>query len=296
MSASLAESPRMSQKAKSLVDGEFHFTSEDFQRISKILYQDSGISLTDAKTALVYSRLAKRLRVLGMENFRDYCELVSGNEGVDERQAMLAALTTNVTRFFREGHHFDHVRDALLPDHIDRIRAGGRLRMWSAACSSGQEPYSMAMAILAAMPDALNHDIKILASDIDPNMVRAAKQGIYTEESLDAVPVDLRRAWFTRADEPRKWRAKPELQSLISFRELNLIADWPMKGQFEAVFCRNVVIYFDEPTQERIWSRFASQMTDNACLYIGHSERVTGPAASLFVTDGMTTYRKKAPR
>lgn len=295
MNAALAES-RMSRKAESLVEGEFHFTSEDFQRISKILYQDSGISLTDAKAALVYSRLAKRLRVLGMENFRDYCELVAGANGVDERQAMLAALTTNVTRFFREGHHFEHLRDRVVAENIDRVRAGGRLRFWSAACSSGQEPYSMAMSLLAAMPDALDRDVKILATDIDPNMVRAAKLGIYNEVNLDEIPQDLRRNWFTRADEPRKWRVKPELQSLIAFRELNLISDWPMKGQFEALFCRNVVIYFDEATQERIWSRFAPQMSENACLYIGHSERVTGPAASLFVSDGMTTYRKRTPR
>jgi chemotaxis protein methyltransferase CheR len=127
-------------------------------------------------------------------------------------------------------------------------------------------------------------------------MVRNAKQGLYSEDVLEAVPLDLRRAWFVRADEPRKWRAKPELQSLIAFRELNLIAEWPMKGQFDIVFCRNVVIYFDEATQERIWTRFAAQMNDNACLYIGHSERVMGAAAPLFVSDGMTTYRKRASR
>lgn len=292
MTAPLAE-PRMSQKAKPLVEGEFFFTNEDFTRISKILYQESGIALSDAKAALVYSRLAKRLRALGLQSFRDYCEMISGEEGVDERQAMMAALTTNVTRFFREPHHFEHLQHKLIPPHIDRVRAGGRLRLWSAACSSGQEPYSMAMSLVAAMPDALQRDVRILATDIDPNMIRTGKLGIYSEDLVDEIPAEHRRNWFIRADEPRKWRVKPELQQLIAFRELNLIGEWPMKGRFEAVFCRNVVIYFDEQTQQRIWSRFAPAMSDDGALYIGHSERVTGPAVNQFVSDGMTTYRKR---
>jgi chemotaxis protein methyltransferase CheR len=267
-----------------LVEGEYLFTAEDFQRIASLLYQQSGISLNEGKAALVYSRLAKRLRALGLESFRDYCELVAGAEGMDERQAMLTALTTNVTRFFREPHHFEHLRTKLLPDLVGRVRRGGRLRLWSAACSTGQEPYCMAMMLMAAMPDAAEHDVKILASDIDPNVLRVAREGLYSNDLVQDIPPEYRKSW----------RISDELRELIAFRELNLVGEWPMRGQFDAVFCRNVVIYFDEPTQERIWSRFAGQMSVNAALYIGHSERVSGPASTLFVSDGMTAYRKRA--
>jgi len=281
------------RKGAPLVAGEFPFTAEDFQRICQLLYQQSGISLSDGKAALVYSRLAKRLRALGMENFRDYCELVASEDGVDERMAMLAALTTNVTRFFREPHHFDHLRHKLLTDHADRVRAGGRLRMWSAACSTGQEPYSMAMVLLSVMPDALDRDVRILATDIDPNVVRTAKAGVYSEEAVEGVSPELRRNWLERDSDGRNWRVSGKLKALVSFRELNLIGDWPMRGPFDAIFCRNVVIYFDEPTQERVWSRFTPLMSNGAALYIGHSERVTGTAAGQLASDGMTTYRKR---
>ncbi len=180
-----------------LVDGEYPFTHEDFQRIATLLYQQSGISLSEGKAALVYSRLAKRLRLLGMENFRDYCELVAGAEGIDERQAMMAALTTNVTRFYREPHHFEHLRHKVLPEHVDRVRRGGRLRLWSAGCSTGQEPYSMAMTLLSVIPDAAERDVKILASDIDPNVLRTAREGLYADEHVEAAPQELRRAWLS---------------------------------------------------------------------------------------------------
>lgn len=281
-----------SGRGAALVEGEFLFTAEDFQRIATLLYQQSGITLNESKAALVYSRLAKRLRALGMESFRDYCELVAGAEGLDERQAMLTSLTTNVTRFFREPHHFDHLRNTLLPEHIARVRRGGRLRLWSAACSSGQEPYCMAMMVLAVMPDAADYDVKILASDIDVNVLRTAREGVYSNDLVQDIPLEYRKNSIDR--EGNNWRMRDELKELIAFRELNLIGEWPMKGQFEAVFCRNVVIYFDEPTQERIWSRFANQMSNHAALYIGHSERVTGPASSSFVSDGMTSYRKRS--
>ncbi|HEX5379674.1 MAG TPA: protein-glutamate O-methyltransferase [Phenylobacterium sp.] len=272
-----------------LVEGEFPFTTDDFNKIAQILHSHAGIALAEGKAALVYSRLAKRLRSLGLRSFREYCALVEDSNQVDERQAMMAALTTNVTRYFREPHHFDHLRDHVLPRLVDRAKRGGRIRLWSAACSNGQEPYSMAITVLAALPDAANLDVKILATDIDPNMVAEGRAGIYREEAVSPVPVDLRRRWFRKAGADR-WEVADELRALVSFRELNLIGDWPMKGKFDAIFCRNVVIYFDEPTQERIWSRFAPMLESGGTLYIGHSERVTGPAAQIFQTTGLTTY------
>ncbi len=274
-----------------LVEGEFLFTDEDFRKIAQILHSHAGIALAEGKAALVYSRLAKRLRSLGLRSFREYCALVEGNQGVDERQAMMAALTTNVTRYFREPHHFDHLREVIMPKLAERARRGGRVRLWSAACSNGQEPYSMAITVLQALPEAANLDVKILATDIDPNMVAEGKAGIYREEAVSPVPLDLRRKWFKKAT--AGWEVADELRELVAFRELNLIGDWPMRGKFDAIFCRNVVIYFDEPTQERIWSRFAPILEPGGALYIGHSERVTGPAASLFETTGLTTYALK---
>jgi chemotaxis protein methyltransferase CheR len=275
-----------------LVEGEFLFTEDDFKQIAQILHSHAGIALAEGKAALVYSRLAKRLRTLGLRSFREYCALVEDKEGVDERQAMMAALTTNVTRYFREPHHFDHLRDVVMPKLVERARRGGRIRLWSAACSNGQEPYSMALTVLQALPDAANLDVKILATDIDPNMVAEGRTGIYREEAVAPIPLDLRRKWFKKAA-GGAWEVADELRTLVSFKELNLIGDWPMKGKFDVIFCRNVVIYFDEPTQERIWSRFAPLLEPGGTLYIGHSERVSGPGASLFETTGLTTYAVK---
>ena len=280
--------------AAGLVEGEFLFTEDDFKKIANILHSHAGIALAEGKAALVYSRLAKRLRVLGLRSFRDYCALIDGVEGVDERQAMMAALTTNVTRYFREPHHFDHLREVVMPKLAETARRGGRVRLWSAACSNGQEPYSMAITVLSALPEAANLDVKILATDIDPNMIAEGKAGVYREDAVAPVPLDLRRKWFKKAGSG--WEVADELRELVAFRELNLIGDWPMKGKFDVIFCRNVVIYFDEPTQERIWSRFAPVLVPGGTLYIGHSERVSGPAASQFETTGLTTYALRGGR
>ena len=279
--------------APSMVEGEFVLTPEDFRQIAHTLHSYAGIALGDGKAALVYSRLAKRLRVLGLRSFREYCALIEGVEGVDERQLMTAALTTNVTRFYREPHHFDHLRDQLMPKLAERARAGGRVRMWSAACSNGQEPYSMALTILQTLPEAAELDVKILATDIDPNMVAEGAAGTYSEELLEAAPATLWRRHFDRAPGAGRdrWTAGPALRSLCSFKELNLIGDWPMKGKFDVIFCRNVVIYFDDATQERVWNRFTPLMNPGATLYIGHSERVSGSAASRLQTSGLTTYQ-----
>ncbi|HLZ73803.1 protein-glutamate O-methyltransferase [Phenylobacterium sp.] len=282
----------LKRREPAMVEGEFVFTEGDFRKIAAMVHGDAGIALHETKATLVYSRLAKRLRALGLASFQDYCALVAGKDGLDERQKMLAALTTNVTRFFREPHHFDHLRDKVLPPLLSAARAGGKIRIWSAACSSGQEPYSAAMTILAAAPDAPSLDIKILATDIDPNMVAEARQGIYTPSLLAGIPDDLRRRWTApSAHRPGSVQIAEEARALITFNELNLIGDWPMKGKFDAIFCRNVAIYFDDDTQARLWSRFAPLLKVGGHLYIGHSERVAGPAASAFEPDGITTYR-----
>jgi chemotaxis protein methyltransferase CheR len=284
-------------RQRRLVEGEFVFTEEDFAQIAKMLHSDAGISLSDSKATLVYSRLAKRLRVLGLESFRDYCAfLTEAGSGAGERQQMLAALTTNVTRFFREPHHFEHLKTQVLPPLLDKAKAGGRIRIWSAGCSTGPEPYSIALTILSLAPEAAKYDIRILASDIDPNVVAEAKRGVYRAEAAEPIPQDLRQRWMRREqqDGGSFWAAGDEMRTLIAFRELNLIGDWPMSGKFDAIFCRNVVIYFEEETQSRIWSRFLPLMTPQGRLFIGHSERLSGPAMSAFASDALTTYRLAA--
>jgi len=272
-----------------LVEGEFAFTAEDFRTIAAMLHAASGIALPDSKATLVYSRLAKRLRALGLENFRDYCALLNGAEGLDERQQMIVALTTNVTRFFREPHHFEHFRAHVLPGVLDEARQGRPARIWSAGCSNGQEPYSIALCLLEADPKAADQDIRILATDIDTAMLSEAREGCYGPQVMDAVPAELRVRWFERL-EGGAWRAGEALRRLIVFNELNLVGDWPMRRRFQAVFCRNVLIYFDEETQAKLFSRFLPLMAPDARLYIGHSERVCGPAAARFRPDGVTTY------
>ena len=281
---------------EALVDGEFIFTAEDFRHIAQTLHAHAGIALTESKAALVYSRLAKRLRNLGLKSFREYCVLIEGVDGVDERQAMTAALTTNVTRFYREPHHFDHLRSSVMPELARRARAGGRVRLWSAACSNGQEPYSMAMTVLDVLPEAADLDVRILATDIDPNMVADGHAGLYSEELLQPVPSASRKHFEPVAGRPGFYSASQTLRRLVSFRELNLIGNWPMKGRFDVIFCRNVVIYFDDQTQEMIWKKFVPVMNPGAMLYIGHSERVSGSATSQLQTCGLTAYRLETSR
>ena len=288
MSLAIRSSSAASRQ-ESVVEGEYPFTADDFRRIASLLYETAGITLTDSKTALVYSRLAKRLRLLGLSSFRDYCQLVESPEGREEREDMLRALTTNVTRFFREPHHFDHLLQNVIQPAIDGVRKGARLRIWSAGCSTGQEPYSMALTILSALPEAPNHDIKILATDIDTNVIAKGAAASYAEELVEAIPNSVRARWMERdPNDSRSWRMGEAVRSLVAFKPLNLMGDWPMKGPFQAIFCRNVVIYFDEPTQERIFRRFHGLLTPGGRLYVGHSERV---GVTGFETDGLTTYR-----
>ena len=271
---------------------EFSFTTKDLSVISKIMMDEAGIVLSESKASLIYSRLAKRVRHLGLSNFSEYCEIIQGSKENNERQELVAALTTNVTRFFREPHHFEHMRRKVLPDLIRRAKSGQRVRLWSAACSSGQEPYSIALTLLQEMPDAAKYDIRILATDIDPNILKIADSGVYDKTQLEPVSNRIRCEWFKPlTDCSGGWQVKPELRQLITFRHLNLIGKWPMTRKFDVIFCRNVVIYFDNRTQETIWSRFIPLIEQNGFLYIGHSERVSGAAERYFASDGVTIYR-----
>lgn len=274
---------------------EFSYNVRDFRTIARILRGDVGIDLAEMKAPLVYSRLVKRLRALGLESFKSYCALVESENGAAERQHMIAALTTNVTRFFREPHHFEHLKLKVLPDLLEKARRGAAIRLWSAGCSSGEEPYSIALTILSLMRDAAKFDVKILAVDINKNVVAQGMKGIYSEAALEPVSRQQRADWFatSRGPDGRKiWRVGDDMRSLVVFRPLNLIGPWPMRKSYGAIFCRNVAIYFDERTRAQIWTRMASQLTPGGYLYVGHSERVTD-SESRYQLDGYTTYRLK---
>lgn len=276
-----------------LASGEYPLTRRDLAEIAAMIYADAGIYLNESKASLVYSRLSKHIRNLGLKGFRDYCQLVSSPAGAAERRDMLSHLTTNFTRFFRENHHFEHMKTDVLPQLLANARNGGRVRIWSAACSDGQEPYSIALTVLSMVPNAADYDIKILATDIDPKILAIARAGAYDATALESVNPAMRKQWFseTNAGGRQKWQVDDRVKRLITFNELNLMAQWPFKGPFDVIFCRNVVIYFDEPTQMKIWSRFAGMLQPKGHLYIGHSERVSGDAKGVFDNIGITTYR-----
>jgi chemotaxis protein methyltransferase CheR len=276
-----------------LASGEYPLSRRDLNEIAAMIYSDAGIALNESKASLVYSRLSKHIRNLGLSGFRAYCSLVASPEGAQERREMLSHLTTNFTRFFRENHHFEHLRDEVLPGLIARAKAGGRVRIWSAASSDGQEPYSIALTVFQAFPNVLDYDFKILATDIDPKILAIARQGAYDEQALETVSPAMRKQWFKEVEigGRRKFQVDDRLKRLITYNELNLMAQWPFKGKFDVIFCRNVVIYFDEPTQQRIWARFAGLLPEGGYLYIGHSERVSGDAKNHFDNIGITTYR-----
>ncbi|MCO6187145.1 protein-glutamate O-methyltransferase [Rhizobium sp. L1K21] len=297
MTTSLATDQRLNGN-ECLASGEFPLTRRDLTEISAMIYADAGIYLNESKASLVYSRLSKHIRRLGLSGFREYCELVASPAGAAERREMLSHLTTNFTRFFRENHHFEHMRTDVLPELIERAKRGGRVRIWSAASSDGQEPYSIALTVLQMFPNVMDYDFRILATDIDPKILAVARQGAYDATALETVSPEMRRQWFKEVDDGgrRKWQIDDKVKRLITYNELNLMAQWPFKGKFDIIFCRNVVIYFDEPTQVKIWQRFADLMTDNGHLYIGHSERVSGPAKDQFDNIGVTTYRYNSRR
>jgi chemotaxis protein methyltransferase CheR len=266
----------------------------EFNRIQAIMKTDAGITIGDDKVNLVHSRLQKRMRQLGLTDFAEFCDIVENPKGAEERHRLVNSLTTNLTNFFREAHHFQHLLKVSLPPLIKKANSGQRVRIWSAGCSTGQEPYSIAAVLLSMMPDAPNRNIKILASDIDSNVIKKAREGIYEDREIKTLPGRLKDKLFEKFDGTTgdMYIAKPDIKSIIAFRQLNLNAPtWPMKGEFDIIFCRNTVIYFDLETQAKMWTRFRHQMAPDGYLYIGHSERLSGKDAKAFKKVATTTYQ-----
>lgn len=275
-------------------DTEVELSLPTLEALHQVSYHAAGLILVPEKVRMVQSRLRFRLRETGLTTFEDYLALVRSEAGAQERRMMISALTTNVSHFFREPHHFDLLADQILPLIQTQLKLGGRFRVWSAGCSNGQEAFSIAMHLLDRDPSLSNSDFRILATDIDPKVIAFARTAIYPDRMIEGIPEGFR----TRFMEPTQIKGQPAhkmvdmVRQLIRFKELNLMNAWPMSHVFDAIFCRNVVIYFDAPTQESLWPRFHAALAPQGRLFLGHSERVTNPDAVGFVVSGPTTYSK----
>ena len=273
------------------VEREFEFTHSDFEFLAKLAYRHTGIVLQQHKSDMVYGRVARRLRALQLTDVRSYCMLLESDAGADEMGNLVNALTTNLTSFFRESHHFEHLANHVLKPFAAQSR-DPRLRIWSAGCSAGAEPYSIAMTMCEHLSEPKRRDCRILATDIDTNMVAEGAAGEYPKSWIEKIPAALQSKYVlptVRGSDQRKMA--PELQNLIRFKSLNLLESWPMSGLFDAIFCRNVVIYFDKPTQRKLFDRMADKLKPNGYLYIGHSETLNHVCERFNLVD-VTTYQR----
>lgn len=285
----------MINSSKSSMTGQnqmFKLSDSDFNSLRQLVSTHTGISLSEKKSELVYGRLSRRLRALGLTCFGEYCDLLKNNPD-DELEHFSNAITTNLTSFFRENHHFEYLAQQVVPVLLDRYDKTRRLRIWSAGCSTGEEPYSLAITLHEAIPDIESRDIRILATDLDTNVVKSAATGIYQEKQIEELDTHRCQHWFQRGkgSQAGKVKVQPSLQKMITFRQLNLMQNWPMQGLFDVIFCRNVVIYFDKPTQRVLFERFANIMQPESNLFIGHSETLSNVSERFQLTD-KTIYRR----
>ncbi|OQX19210.1 MAG: hypothetical protein BWK80_37180 [Desulfobacteraceae bacterium IS3] len=242
-------------------------SEEQFKKISRLVYRLCGIHLKDGKQALVKARLMKRLRVLHLSSFEAYLSYIEKEKG--ELGFLIDVITTNKTNFFREPEHFNFLRDEVLPE-----MTGRRLRFWTAACSSGEESFSLAILLNEKLPDKAFKDVKILATDISTKMLEKARRAVYAEDEIRMIPQPLLQKYFVKVHEgpPRAYQLKDDVRSMVRLARLNLMESWPMKGLFNVIFCRNVMIYFDKPTQQRLINRLWDFLEPGGWLFVGHSE------------------------
>ena len=275
------------------IDREFVFTRTDFDRISKLIYDHAGISLTQAKQDMVYSRLARRLRETGSKTFDAYITMLErGNK--PEWEKFVNSLTTNLTSFFREPHHFP-----ILSEHLKKLQGKSSINIWCAAASTGEEPYSIAMTVFETF-NSYNAPVSIIATDLDTNVLATAAKGVYAYDRVEKLPPERLNRFFTKGTglDQGSFLVRPELRKMITFRRINLLEpNWSVRAPLDALFCRNVMIYFDKPTQHKILTRFAPLMEKNGLLFAGHSESFMH-SADLFRSKGKTVYEpatKSAP-
>ncbi|UTH72666.1 CheR family methyltransferase [Chromobacterium sp. IIBBL 290-4] len=274
-------------------DTELKFTHSDFRRVRDMIYQRVGISLNESKTHMAYARLAKRVRSSGLRSFADYLDMLEGDQQTAEWQSFINALTTNLTSFFRESHHFD-----ILREHACMQKKPGEIfRVWSSASSTGEEPYSIAITLLDVWREMSGGSFELVASDIDTNVLNHAALGVYNQERVEKVSPQLLRRYFDKGagTNAGKVRLKKTVRDALIFFQFNLIApNWPDIGQFDVIFCRNVLIYFDKSTQSEILAKMAKCLKPNGLLLLGHSENIVH-LTDAYVACGRTAYKLAHP-
>ena len=280
---------KISNNAGSHLTREFPMSDHNFVRIKNIAYKITGINLTDQKKNMVYSRLARRIRDRNLNSFDQYCDLIESS-GNNEITDFVNAITTNLTSFFREGHHFDYLKSTVFPFLLKKHAKTQRIRMWSAGCSTGEEPYSIAICLKESMP-VKAWDIKLLGTDLDTNVVQHASQGIYSIDRVDGLDTPIKKKWFKTDSSGENALVASELKKIVTFKQLNLLDQWPMSGPFDVIFCRNVVIYFDKETQRKLFDHFADLLAPDGYLFIGHSENLS-KVTDRFELIGRTIYRR----
>ena len=270
------------------LDKEFHFATSDFSELARLVYTRTGIVLGEHKKDMVYSRLTKRLRDLNLTSFSDYLKLLQDKSDESEVEQLINAITTNLTRFFRENHHFEHIQNILIPQIKSMCQR--EIRIWSAACASGPEPYSIAMTAHEALGQSNQHNLRILATDLDTKMLQTAKAGIYDTGIQKDIPVNLRNKYTSFTSGNRgQFEVNSEIKALIKFNRLNLMKEWPLKAPLDAIFCRNVLIYFNKEDKNRIITKLVNKLKVGGFLYMGHAESLMDmslPVKSV----GTTTY------
>lgn len=283
--ASLSEALRPAVTARDQGVREFSFSSSDFERVRKLIYQHAGISLSPVKQDMVYSRLARRLRATGKNTFAEYLDMLEKG-GADEWERFVNSLTTNLTSFFREPHHFP-----IFADHLKKLGSKRPIKIWCSAASTGEEPYSIAITVLETFGANASH-VSIMASDLDTNVLATAQKGVYPIERVDKLSPERLKRFFLKGTGAQEGyvSVRPELRQMIQFQRVNLLEpNWPVRAPLDVIFCRNVMIYFDKPTQYKILSRFAPLMQPDGLMFAGHSESFLH-AADLFKSLGKTVY------
>lgn len=272
---------------------EFALSDAEFNQLRTLVHAKTGISLSQSKRELVYGRLVRRLRALRLETFAEYIALLE-DEHPEEMQQFINAITTNLTSFYREPHHFEYLANTVIPELVQANAATRRIRIWCSACSTGEEAYTIAMTLRETEPVWAGFDVKVLATDLDTNCVAHARRGVYAFDRIRDLPRATQSRWFRDTGDGQNVRVAPELQSLITFGQLNLMETWPMKGPLDVIFCRNVVIYFDKDAQRRLFDRMANLQREGATLFLGHSETLF-KVSTRYELVGRTVYRRKGP-
>jgi len=274
-------------------------SEKDFKFICQYVYESAGIVLNEGKREMVYRRITRIVRDRNLDSFTAYCQILRESPEA-EKSYFINAITTNLTSFFRENHHFDYLLKNELPKLLkqnpgpNRRKDDKRLRIWSSAASTGEEPYSIAITLMESMKAVLKQwDMKILATDIDSNVLATAKKGIYENKRIEDIPANYKQKYFHKgkAANANKVKVDRSLQNLITFKQLNLLHEWPIKGPFDVIFCRNVIIYFDKATQQDLFARYYEILAPGGLLILGHSENL-GAYQKYFENVGRTIFRK----